>query len=138
MACRFYVHLGYLVKIVSTKHNVKQWRVEGEALALMRQAGFSFSLAMRGFFFFGLSVSPPAPNPFPSFWDTPLPSGPCKSSLLLGTLRRSGPLPLHELQMSTVCRKALMELPYQSSGRLAIHSLLPFNLLLVARYLHAN
>lgn len=54
---RFYVHLGYLVKIVATRHNVKHWRVEGEALALMRQAGFSFSLAMRGFFFFGLSVS---------------------------------------------------------------------------------
>ena len=61
---RFYVHLGYLVKIVASKHNVKHWRVEGETLALMRQAGFSFSLAMRGFFFFGLAVrSPPAPPP---------------------------------------------------------------------------
>lgn len=47
---------GYIVKIVSSKHNQKNWQLQDEALSLMQRAGFIFSLAMRSFFAFGLVV----------------------------------------------------------------------------------
>ncbi|KAK9815988.1 hypothetical protein WJX74_007344 [Apatococcus lobatus] len=55
-AARYYIHLGYIVKIVSSKHNQKNWQLQDEALSLMQRAGFIFSLAMRSFFAFGLVV----------------------------------------------------------------------------------
>lgn len=38
------------------KHNTTGWHPEGEALAMIHQAGFCFSLALRMFYAFGLAA----------------------------------------------------------------------------------
>jgi hypothetical protein len=55
-AARYYVHLGFLFKVPPTRHNTTGWHPEGEALALVHQAGICFSLALRFFYAFGLAA----------------------------------------------------------------------------------
>ncbi|KAK9835902.1 hypothetical protein WJX74_010589 [Apatococcus lobatus] len=56
-ATRYYVHIGFMVKIMSGKYAGEDISYEGEVIALMQQAQLAFSLGLRGIIFLGLILA---------------------------------------------------------------------------------
>ncbi len=58
---RYFVHVGFMMKIVSGEYHGEGISYEGEVLAIMAQAQLAFGLGLRGIIAFGISVSPSFP-----------------------------------------------------------------------------
>ena len=56
--CRYYVHIGFMMKIMNGQFAGEDMNYEGEVIALMQQAQLTFSLGLRGIVALGLTVSP--------------------------------------------------------------------------------
>ncbi len=55
--CRYFVHVGFLLKIMVSNYNGEGISYEGEVLAIMTQGQLYFSLGLRGIIATGLCVS---------------------------------------------------------------------------------
>ena len=55
---RYFVHVGFMMKIMSGEYHGEGISYEGEVLAIMAQGQLAFGLGLRGIIAFGISVSP--------------------------------------------------------------------------------